>query len=482
MVFKLNLKVIVENNQAPNPEDKRWPVFLVVTTGVFLSTMDSSMVNVALPSIMRAFSCGLVQVQWVVLVYLLTITVSLLFWGISADYIGKDRLYLTGITVFCLGSVGCSQAAGLGWLIMFRLVEGTGAAMMMSAGPAIIRDVFPRDGIGKALGLVGIATSIGLMSGPVTSGLLIELFSWRAIFLVNVPVCILLLVIGGPVLKRPGTISPPTGSAMFDWKGAFFWAVLISSLILYAHFLPSFPVFAKIVGLMLLAVFTVLFIWAERTRKSTILPLHLFGKKYYHIGLLTSALSFAVLFVVLILMPFYLDYIKDLPADMIGLVMMSVPLTLFVVSPTAGFLYDRIGSRYLTTGGLLCSFTALLLLCTIDSKSNLLEIGWRLALLGMGQSMFLSPNTASLLTRIRDADASITSGLLSTARNLGMLVGSAFAGIVFAAWLSWFGDGVELIDYSPARATVFMSALHATFFCAAFLSLGAAVISWQRER
>ena len=471
-----------DNKRALSPRDRKWPVFLVVTTGVFLSTMDSSMVNVALPSIMRAFSSELVQVQWVVLVYLLTITVTLLFWGITADYIGKDFLYLAGITVFCAGSVGCSQAASLGWLIMFRLAEGTGAAMMMSAGPAIIRDVFPRDDIGKALGLVGIATSIGLMSGPLTSGLLLKLFSWRAVFLVNVPVCVLLLFLGRRVLKKPGVISEPTKSAMFDWKGAFFWMMLISSLILYAHFLPSFSVVGKLLGFLLIVVFGVLFVWAERTRKSTILPLHLFGKKYYHIGLITSALSFAVLFVVLILMPFYLDYIKDIRADMIGAVMMSVPLTLFIVSPTAGYLYDRFGSRYLTTGGLLCSFAALLLLCTIDGDSSLFGIGWRLALLGMGQSMFLSPNTASLLTRIKDADASITSGLLATARNLGMLVGSAFAGIVFAAWFDWFGDGMKLSSYAPTQASVFMSALHATFFCAAFFSLGAAVISWQRER
>ena len=220
----------------------------------------------------------------------------------------------------------------------------------------------------------------------------------------------------------------------------------------------------------------------EKTRKSNILPLHLFGKSYYHIGLITAAISFGSLFVILLLMPFYLDYIKHLPADMIGLGMMALPLTLFVVSPSAGMLYDRLGSRYLTTAGLLLCLVALLLLISIDEKSSMIGIAFRLALLGMGQSMFLAPNSASLLSRIHDSDAGITSGLLATSRNLGMLIGAAFAGIVFAAWFSYFSSGAELRHFVPEQVPVFIQALRATFSCTAAVSLIAVIISWQREK
>ena len=460
----------------------RWRVFLLVTAGVFLSTMDSSMVNVALPSIMRSFSSTLIQTQWVILIYLLTITVSLLFWGICADHFGSNLLYMAGIATFSLGSVFCSLAPALSWLIGFRFVEGLGAAMMMSAGPALIRDVFPRSSLGKALGLVGIATSAGLMSGPVVSGFLISSYSWRAIFLVTVPVGILVLLFSSSVLLKKNLLSAPGKNRQMDWKGAFFWATLISSVILYAHYLPSLSLRFKIAGFFLLLILTALFVWSEKTRMSTLLPLHLFARNYYHIGLITAAISFATLFVVLVLMPFYLDYVKGLQADMIGIVMMAVPLTLFVASPTAGSLYDRFGSRHLTTGGLLLSCGALLLLSSLESQATLLDISWRLSLLGLGQSVFLAPNTASLLSRGKDGDAAITSGLLATSRNLGMLVGAAFAGIVFAAWFGYFSGGSELGDYHPQQVSSFIRAFRYTLLCTALFSVAAAGISWQRER
>lgn len=470
------------NNNPKQDCAHKWPVFFLVAAGVFLSTMDSSMVNVALPSIMRSFSTSLVQVQWVVLIYLLTITVTLLLWGIVADRSGKHIVYLAGVAIFMSGSIACSWAPALSLLIFFRFFEGLGAAMMMSAGPAIIRDVFPRHQIGQALGFIGIATSMGLMSGPVISGMVITSYSWRVIFLVTVPVSILVLGLGLFIFLKPGVVSLPGNNRLFDWKGIVLWALLIISFIFYAHFLPAISLIFKIVGFIGLVMLVTLFIWAEKTRRSTILPLHLFGKSYYIIGLITAAVSFGALFVVLILMPFYLDYIKELPAKTIGLVMMALPLTLFVVSPAAGMLYDRLGSKYLTTAGLGLCFLALLLLVGIDQNTDPVNISWRLAFLGMGQAMFLAPNTASLLSRINNDDVGVTSGLLATSRNLGMLAGAAFGGIVFAAWFSYFTAGAELRNYYPEQADFFMSALKATFICTAAISLLAAVISWQREK
>ncbi len=460
----------------------KWRIFLLVGAGVFLSTMDSSMVNVALPSIMRSFTAPLIQVQWVVLIYLLTITVSLLFWGVAADRLGTGTVYLLGIGIFGTGSLVCAAAPSLWLLIGARLVEGVGAAMMMASGPVIIRDAFPRRELGKGLGMIGIATSAGLMSGPLVSGLLIDWFSWRMIFLVNLPISLVILVVGTYLFRISKVGNGAGNKRQVDGRGALLWAIVVLSCILYAHFLPSLGWFFRVGGALWLGLATTLFIWAERTRKSAILPLHLFGKSYYHIGLITAAVSFASLFVVLVLLPFYLDLVRGLPANLIGLVMMAVPLSLFVVSPTSGMLFDRFGGRILTTVGLAISFLALLSLATIDGASSLIAICGRLVLLGMGQSMFLAPNTASLLSRIGDDDAGVTAGLLATSRNLGMLFGAAFAGIVFAAWFSWFTGGAEVRHFVSGQSAQFVAALRATFLCAATVSLAAVVISWQRER
>lgn len=471
------------DKKTPTARESRgkYQTLVIVGAGVFLSTMDSSMVNVALPFIMRTFEAQLRQVQWVILIYLLSITVTLLFWGIVCDRIGKYRTYFAGIVIFLLSSVGCSLASSLPVLISIRFVEGLGAAMMMAAGPTIIRDVFPVSQLGRGLGLIGIATSAGLMSGPVIGGFLINSFSWRAIFLVCIPVSVIILVGGLVFMRKAGPGTTPAQPRRFDLKGALLWTGLISSGVLYGHYLPRLEPFGKLIGFIWLAALLLLFYLAEKSRKSNLLPLHLFSKNYYHIGLITAALSFGSLFVVLVLMPFYLSYARNLGADLIGLVMMAVPLTLFVVSPTAGYIFDRLGSKYLTTLGLIVCTLALLALATIDARTSYITICLSLACLGMGQAMFLVPNTASLLSRIGDDEAGITSGLLATSRNLGMLTGAAFAGMVFGAWYAFFTSGDELANFQPELVDPFISAFRATILCVSLVSLVNVMISWQRK-
>ena len=311
---------------------------------------------------------------------------------------------------------------------------------------------------------------------------MISVWSWRAIFLACIPVGVLMLAGGIWMVRTSRGASAAAPARPFDWKGAVLWALLIGSVVLYAHFLPMLHPGWRAAGAVGLASLGYLFYLSETSRKSNILPLHLFPKNYYHIGLVTASLSFAVLFGVLILMPFYLTHIKGLQADMVGLVMMAVPLTLFVVSPTAGLLYDRIGGRYLTTIGLSLCTLALLLLAAIDQATGLVPIFIALALLGMGQSMFLAPNTASLLSRIREVDAGITSGLLATSRNLGMLAGAAFGAMIFAAWFGYFSGGEELSSYRPDLSGFFVSALRLTLLCTAALLALNVFISWQRDK
>jgi predicted MFS family arabinose efflux permease len=315
----------------------------------------------------------------------------------------------------------------------------------------------------------------------VVGGVLISQVSWRVIFLVSVPIGVSIVVLG--FIRRRGSepdqVAPQRS---FDWKGAAMWGVLITSLVLYAHFLPRLDLIWKIGGSAWLAAAGALFYGAEKTRKSNILPLHLFAKNYYHIGLITASLSFASLFAVLVLMPFYLTHVRGLGGDMVGMMMMAVPLTLFIVSPTAGMLYDRLGSRLLTTLGLSICTLSLLGLAMIDGDTRLAVIFFILALLGMGQSMFLAPNTASLLSRIPEGDAGVTSGLLATSRNLGMLIGAAAASMIFSAWYGYFSSGDELGTYRALMEPVFVSSLRATMLCLAALAGVNVCISWRRER
>ena len=457
-------------------------VFLLVAVGVFLSTMDSSMINVALPSIMRTFAATLPQTEWVVLMYLLTITVSLLIWGYLADGYGQGRVYLSGMLIFTLGSAVCYLAPTLALLLLFRFVQALGASMMMASGTAIIKEVYPPDQLGQGLGLLGIATSIGLMSGPVISGLLIQYLSWRAIFLVTVPVSLAAFLLGwlfvaGSLPKGKNRGGAP---APFDWYGSLGWILLVSLAVILMSRAHRIGPLQKIVWGVIFGAGCLLFTRMERRHESPFFPLFLF-RGSCGIAIIVSSLSFVVLFIVLILMPFYMDLVLRLPADRMGTVMMAVPLTLFIVSPVSGWLYDRIGARFLTTTGLTITCLAVILLCFLHPESTPIDIAWRLSLLGTGQSIFLSPNTASVLAGIEKKYTGITSGMLATSRNIGMLAGVAIAGMVFTAFFSLFSGGLDLKDYSGLQVTAFMQAYRGALGLAVFIALAGGILSaWRR--
>ena len=462
-------------------KQNRWTVFLVVAVGVFLSTMDSSMTNVALPSIMRSFGTSLPQTEWVVLIYLLTITSSLLFWGKVADQLGLRYVYLSGMIVFSIGSVACYLSATLFQLIIFRFLQGMGAAMMMSTGPAIIKMVFPADQLGRVLGLIGVSTSIGLMAGPVISGFLIHSYSWREIFLVTVPVSLLASLLGWLFL-RPASDRKKSGTTLFlfDWQGMLFWTGLVSmSVLLSTHHAGASSTILVIEALACLT-FLILLIKTELRKQNPLFPLTLFRNHSYAIAMFCAALSFAVLFVVLILMPFYLDFVLGLSAKKIGLVMMAVPISVFFVSPLSGFYYNRIGARFLTTGGLSIAACGLLFLCFLSADSSPFDVAWRLAVLGCGQALFLSPNSATVLENVRPDQAGISSGMLATARNLGMLLGVSLAGLVFGMIFSKLSGGLDLNQYTPDNVSYFMHALKITFTVTAVFSVIGAVLSSLR--
>ncbi len=441
------------------------------------------MINVALPSIMRSFGTSLPQTEWVVLIYLLTITASLLFWGRVADQFGLRYVYLSGMLVFSIGSVTCYISATLFQLIVFRFLQGMGAAMMMSTGPAIIKMVFPAGQLGRVLGLIGVATSIGLMAGPVISGFLIHSYSWREIFLVTVPVSLFASIVGWMFLRPvSGKKTSTNAPFLFDWAGMFLWTGLVSMIVLLST--QHSGVSSKILileGLVCLF-FLLLLVKTESKKENPLFPLSLFRNRFYAIAMFCAALSFAVLLVVLILIPFYLDFVLGLSAKRIGLVMMAVPISVFFVSPLSGLYYNRIGARFLTTSGLSIAACGLLCLCFLSADSSSFDVAWRLAVLGCGQALFLSPNSATVLENVRADQTGVSSGMLATARNLGMLIGVSFAGLVFGMIFSKLSGGLDLKQYNPDHVQNFIYALKITFTVTAIFSVVGAFLSSLRGK
>ncbi len=459
----------------------RWLVLVLVMAGVFLSTMDSGMINVALPTIMRSFDLSLEHAAFVVTFYLLTITITLVFWGKLADRLGRGNIYLSGMAVFTLGALACYFSTGYALLLLSRFIQALGASMMMSSGPAIIKTVFPANHLGRSLGLVGIATAAGLLTGPAVSGLLLSVYSWRAIFLVTMPVSIVTVLLGRIFLLDTLRQENSYSAQPFDWQGSCCWVAMV---VLGVTILHRFDLMLRLSSIALVIGFWLLFrlfIRIEKKALNPILPITLFRENYYWRAVLTAAMSFNVLFAVLALLPFYLEYIILLPVDKVGRLMMAVPATLIVVAPCSGWLYDKIGARYLTTVGLGLIGIALLGLAWLSATSSITEIALKLALLGAGQALFLSPNSASVLSRVQENYLGITSGILATARNLGMVTGATLAAALFSWWYGFLSGGMRLGEYTAVDGDSFLMALRVTFILTACLAFSGSFLSAGRR-
>ncbi|WP_419175650.1 MFS transporter [Desulfosediminicola sp.] len=465
--------------------NSRWHALVMVAGGVLLSTMDSSMINVALPEIMLHFNVAMSQVQLVVLVYLMVITSSLVVWGRVADRFGPIRIYLAGITIFVLGALGCSISPEFHVLIGCRLLQALGAAMIMAAGPAILKLTSPAASLGGTLGLVGIATSCGLMSGPIISGMLLQYVSWRAIFVISVPLAAMIFLLGCKKLldmKGKNSLLGTKNHETADWKGALTWVLLVGCYVLLLtdnDFINSWFL------LIFLLIFLVTFLVIETHASSPILPLSLLRKRYYWTGAAAASLSFAALFMVIILIPFFLKLVRVFEPSEIGLIMMAVPVSLVIVSPFSGWLYDRLGSaRVISTTGLLLSCSSVFLLSRVSADTSSSTLFLILVVLGAGQSVFLSPNSASVLTRVEDRFAGITSGILATARNFGMLTGAGVATGAFSYFFEKHSHGASLNTFmanSQLHINAFIHAQQQTMTIALMLLIAGVICSLLRS-
>jgi MFS family permease len=321
---------------------------------------------------------------------------------------------------------------------------------------------------------------MGLMSGPLFGGFILHNYSWRTIFLLNVPISFTVFL--GGWLFIAGTIPKYINkNSGFDWFGAMLWGVVVTLAVILFNGHGIWNRYSFFLLVCLLCLVMILFFRFETTRKDPLIPVILLGKRYYRVAMLSVTLSFAVLFFVLILMPFYFNYVLGLTFDKIGYMMMAVPVSLFVVSPLSGRLFDRMGSKYLTFVGLFITGCAVLFLSAITEESSLPDIGWRLSLLGCGQSIFLSPNTASVLSRVRFEDTGISSGMLATCRNLGMLIGVAMVGMIFSFFFGTFTEGGQLGEFRVEQLPQFVRSFRYTLYVAAALAFAGSLISLQRE-
>jgi len=420
------------NSAGPNP--RRWRILAVVLLGGMMGPIDSSIVNTNLPAIAGYFGAPVAAAGWIQVSYLLTIGSLLLAVGRLGEIHGFRRLYVMGLGTFAASSALCGLAPSLPALIAARTLQGAAASMFMAVSPAIITTTFPPHERGKALGFNGMTVGIGLALGPVLGGLIAENFGWRWLFYINLPVAALALA----ATLRALPDDRPTVKIPLDLAGAILGFVSLLLVLLVANQAEQLGLGSPLLlaGIAAAGVAVWAFIRVERLQIQPALDLALFRSKPFTLAILGSVLNFAVQFTIVFVMPFVLQRVVGLTPEGIGLVLTASPAVALFVAPFSGALSDAIGTRPLAAIGTSTILAGVLLLVAMPATPQPIDIAWRLALIGMGSSIFQSPNSSAAMGSVPRARLGQASAVLATVRNVGMSLGVAIASGAFAARLA----------------------------------------------
>jgi EmrB/QacA subfamily drug resistance transporter len=441
-----------------------------------MATLDSSIVNIGLPTLTKEFSSDLTAVKWVVVVYLLAISCLILPAGRISDQMGRKKTFVLGFSIFALGSLFCGLAPSIPALIGFRMFQGIGAALLMANGPAVITAAFPPSERGGALGTMSMVVSAGLVSGPSLGGFLISQVGWRSIFLVNIPVAILGLYLAGKNIEDTEGRRP---QFKFDWAGAILQAVILllflASLdpphVEWVRTLESFPYWRWMLSLIALLLF-LLFVRVESRSPWPVMDLSLLRIRGFWMPNLAGFLTFISYSAVSVLMPFYLEEEMLFTPSQAGFLMTAIPLTIFVVAPISGRISDRIGNYGLSVAGGVIGAVGLLVIggffgTGISGESSSVQVVAALCSVGLATGLFQSPNNSAIMNAVPPDKLGVASALLATFRNLGLVLGTGMSTALFSWRLGAHGN--------------LTSALHFTLMMAAAVAFVAAFVSFARR-
>ena len=458
---------------------KKWWVLVAVGLALFLGSLDGSIVNVAVTPLMQSLRADFPTVQWVILSYLLTLTLLLVGMGRLADMLGKKRIFVTGIVVFLLGSALCGLAPNVYWLIGFRIVQAFGAAMVIALGTAILTEAWPPHQRGQVLGLAAGFISMGIVLGPVAAGLILSSLSWRWIFYVNIPVGLVSLALAMFFLAP---LPPQSHDERFDLLGALMMGVSLLAFALAMTVGQNLGFTDPLIlGLIVFSVvMAVLFIAVEQRVQFPIIDLALFRSLPFSLNLFTATLAFIAISGIVLLLPIYLNLVLGLAMTRIGLLMAAVPLIMVLVQPLSGTLSDRFGTRRVSLIGLCFILAGYLAMATLQTDTSQVGFVLRMLPVAIGMATFNSPNNSAIMGAVPRARLGVASGILSMMRTLGQVTGVAALGAFFASRVSHYGGGSEL---SAAPPQSIVAALHDQFLLVAGLILVGIILSlWARRR
>ena len=458
-------------------EKNKWPILLIVVMSTFMATLDSSIVNVALPQMARALDVDTAQIQLVVTSYLIVIVGIILIFGKLGDMLGKTRIFTFGIAMFTLGSLLCGIGSSFPVLIGARIIQAVGAAATMANNQGIITQVFPATERGKALGLTGTSVALGSLVGPGLGGIIVGAASWEYIFLINVPVGVVVLFFAIKLLPR----SNKKVTDRLDILGAALFMFSIVPLFVALGQVPSLGFTNPLIlsAFVVSVLSFIAFIVVEQKRENPLISLSIFKNKLFSLSIFCAFITFVGLFCNSIIQPFYLQDVMNYAPEQAGLIMMIFPLVLSVLAPVSGHVSDKIGSELLTFIGLLLISLGLFLMSTLTEQSSLMTMVIFIVILSAGMGLFQSPNNSLIMSTVGRHQLGIAGSINALVRNMGMVCGIALATTLLYGSMSE-DLGYRVTDYVAGQNGAFINGMRNVYLTAAVICFVGAILTLLR--
>ena len=447
----------MKENNSPNI----WLILIATCLFTFMSTLDGSIVNIAMPMISKSLNIQMSVAEWIVSLYMLTICCLLIFWGKLSDSVGKIKIFRIGTFIFTIGSLFCGISKSIEMLLLSRIVQALGASMTMATNYGIITEYFPKEMRGKSLGILGSFVSLGSIAGPSLGGLILQNYSWHYIFLINIPIGLFAIILGYFVFPKKSTKNL---SLNIDYLGFILFSTSIISLFM-GIFIGQLIGFRTklVIGLFVLfIVMSIVFLYVENKSKNPLIDLSIFNSKAFSLGLLSALLVFSSNLFLNTLIPFYLQDTLKLSPMTSGLILMSVPLAMIIVAPLSGSLSDKIGSEGLTFGGLAIVSISQALFIFLNQNTPIYFIVFLATLTGIGVALFQSPNNSIIMSSVEPRHLGIAGSINSLARNLGMVIGLSLSTTILYFSMS-NKAGYTVTGYIKGRDDLFLYGMHVAF-------------------
>ena len=467
-----------QNTNDSIKHNNMWLILIATCLFTFMSTLDGSIVNIAMPTMSKDLAISMNEAEWIVSVYMITICCLLIFWGRISDTVGKVKIFKIGTLIFILGSLFCGISSTLEMLLISRIIQATGASMTMATNYGIITENFPPEMRGRSLGVLGSFVSLGSIAGPGIGGVIIQKYTWHYRFLINIPIGIFAFVLGYFVFPKSKKKDIPLN---LDYLGFILFDMFIISLFM-GIFIGQVIGFTKlsIIILFIIAVCSFVgFIFREKGAKNPLIDLTIFNNKSFSVGLTCAVLIFSSNLFMNTLLPFYLQDTLKLSSLMSGFILMCVPIAMVIVAPISGALSDKIGSEGLTFLGLFIVSVSQLLFILIGLKTTISYLVILTLLAGTGVALFQSPNNSIIMSSVEHNHLGIAGSINSLARNIGMVTGLSLSTTILYSSMTQKA-GYKVNGYINGRDDLFLYGMHIAFLVSFSLCFIAFIITGIR--